>query len=431
VTNIVKSNDDRNKAAPLKDESQAAEDGPLKEMPATGDKGPVDTTINEGPGKVGGPLKVADGPVRDGTQAMQYLKLAPNVKMEGMNPALKQQLLAMIQEYGERTGKSVTLNAAVRDTAEQEKLFRQNPKKAARPGTSLHEYGLAVDANSGDLDAMDELGLMRKYGFTRPVGGEPWHAEAAGIQTNIKLAKNDPSFASQAIGASLNKGGGGVGSIRGTPLGKRDTMFAMGQMGVSAQKVADKGTGETDKDKVASLAGGAALVSANDAPPAPKPVSAAVPIAAPVAMKTPVQVAANDAPKAAAKATTVQTAYQQSDKYNAAAKMPDMEAKPKEETTGADTKSSGPYAEVKDRVTKVARQEGVPPQEMLTFAATESGLNPNARAPVGTSAGLFGFTKASWGQQVQEVGPRMSSNPQRYRRSLGLLQDQQAIHQFG
>jgi len=404
VAQVVKSNEDRNKAAP-RDESQSAEDGPLREKPATGEKGPVDKTINEGPSKLGGPLKVADGPVRDGSQAMQYLKMGDGVKLDGMNPAMKQQLLAMIQEYGERTGKSVTMNAAVRDTAEQEKLFRQNPKKAARPGTSLHEYGLAVDMNSGDLDAMDDLGLMRKYGFTRPVGGEPWHTEAAGIQGNLKLAKNDPNFASQAVGASINKGGGGVGSIRGTPLGKRDTMFAVAQMGLTGQTVKDDG--KSDKDKVAELAQGPNVSGANEPVTAPKPVAAVA------AIKPPMQTAANAPSVGVKQASSVQASYQQSDKYNAAAKMPDMEARPKDVATAGDDKQSGPYGDVKDKVTKVARQEGVPPNDLLTYAAVESSLNPNARSTVGTSEGLFGFTNASWNQQVQVAGPRMGPNPRR------------------
>jgi len=38
-------------------------------------------------------------------------------------------------------------------------------------------YGLAIDINSPDANKAIELGLMAKYGFTRPVRGETWHVE--------------------------------------------------------------------------------------------------------------------------------------------------------------------------------------------------------------------------------------------------------------
>ena len=73
-----------------------------------------------------------------------------------------------------------------------------------------------MDINSADLDAMDKMGLLRKYGFTRPVAKEPWHIEPIGINSPELLAavKKDPSVAKTAIEAGIGRGGGGIGDTQ-------------------------------------------------------------------------------------------------------------------------------------------------------------------------------------------------------------------------
>lgn len=129
----------------------------------------------------------------------------------GLNPTLKSLLLRMAKEYYDKTGKSITLNSGFRSTSEQRRLRARYGNKAARPGYSTHEFGLAVDINTDVLNELDSMGLMQKYGLTRPIGKETWHVEPAGIQANVHKAKHNDEFASQLILGSLGKGGDGWG----------------------------------------------------------------------------------------------------------------------------------------------------------------------------------------------------------------------------
>jgi hypothetical protein len=170
---------------------------------------------------------------KDGSDGMKYRRYAGRKPShwELVNPYLRRNFMGMIQEYGEKTGKTVTVNSDYRTYAEQEDSYKRGG--AAKPGHSLHEKGLAIDVNSADLDALEAAGLMRKYGFTRPVGGENWHIEAAGIQDDYQRAKIDPAFADSRIQASLNKGGGGWGILPGKKALSRDIPYAKSLWGES------------------------------------------------------------------------------------------------------------------------------------------------------------------------------------------------------
>lgn len=86
----------------------------------------------------------------------------------------------MISEYG----KPVQVNAAHRNNEEQQSLYdkwvaggRQgNP--VAKPGASKHNIGRALDLNSQQVNELDKMGLLSKYGFNR-VAGDPPHIEMA------------------------------------------------------------------------------------------------------------------------------------------------------------------------------------------------------------------------------------------------------------
>jgi len=79
-------------------------------------------------------------------------------------------------------GITIKLNSAFRTMAKQTQLYRDYligfGNKAARPGRSNHQAGLAVDVNYRDRGVVD---WMRKnagrFGFYETVSGEPWHWE--------------------------------------------------------------------------------------------------------------------------------------------------------------------------------------------------------------------------------------------------------------
>lgn len=74
---------------------------------------------------------------------------------------------------------------AFRDHEVQKRLKRKRPRKAALPGHSLHEAGLAVDINNCTKKVRHKKIKTETYrwlkvnaprfGFIQPVPNEPWH----------------------------------------------------------------------------------------------------------------------------------------------------------------------------------------------------------------------------------------------------------------
>ena len=114
--------------------------------------------------------------------------------LEGVNADLATAVQKATAEYQSVTGKSATITSSVRDYEKQKKLYdawiaggkKGNP--VAAPGTSRHETGMAVDINSEAANYMDQAGILKKYGLTRPVAGDAPHVELAGARSN-----NSPS----------------------------------------------------------------------------------------------------------------------------------------------------------------------------------------------------------------------------------------------
>lgn len=113
--------------------------------------------------------------------AGKLFRVGSGVTLDGVQPGMQQNFVAMAQEYKDRGGKgNIQINSAFRTPEEQARLYAQDPKKAAPPGKSTHGLGLAIDINSREANELDSMGLLSKYGFSRPVKGEAWHLQAAG-----------------------------------------------------------------------------------------------------------------------------------------------------------------------------------------------------------------------------------------------------------
>lgn len=317
------------------------------------------------PGKV----VTAGGALRDGSSGDQYIKLKPGVSLNNLKPELMANFKGMAQEFGELTGESVVVNSGSRTKEQQEALFRKDPSKAAKPGRSLHEFGLALDVDSKILEKMEQMGLMRKYGFTRPVGGEPWHTEPAGIQVNIPLAKQDSSFAAKAIESSLNKGGGGAATNSSVALGKRNTNLALATMG-------SKATVENNKPVQESLNENKQTTLANK-------------------------------PNANKLENTTPAANDDSIKPNLAL----VSNNPKETGGGGKPVAIQGKEGVKEAIAEGAKKTGNDPDVLTTFAGLESGLNPNAKAKTSSASGLFQFTKGTWKEMTGKYGSKYGIDP--------------------
>lgn len=135
----------------------------------------------------------------------KYIQLKDsNIDLDGLDPAIKKRLAAVGYEYFNATGKKIQINSAFRDPKEQAELFaKYGSPRAARPGKSKHEVGLAFDMNSSDANKAVSMGLFQKYGFHRPImPSEPWHVEAVEARGG---APDNPAAPGQAVLVS-NKG---------------------------------------------------------------------------------------------------------------------------------------------------------------------------------------------------------------------------------
>lgn len=92
--------------------------------------------------------------------------------------------VAQLYEYGKSQGIDFTITSGLRTREEQQKLYNQyGPSRAAKPGTSRHESGMAIDIGGCSEEQKSVLGK-----YWKSIGGvwggdwgsgttirEPWH----------------------------------------------------------------------------------------------------------------------------------------------------------------------------------------------------------------------------------------------------------------
>ena len=357
-------------------------------------------------------IPMADGELLPGDSGTQFIKTEKGTNLDGLNPLMLKNLAGMAEEYNQKTGKIININDAVRDRAEQQRLYDTLPKgKAAKPGNSLHEFGLAFDADRGILNELEQLGLMKKYGFTRPVGQEPWHAEPAGIQKNIKLARESSEAAAVMVAQSPGRGGGGYGTDPGAAKYRRNHETAMALLNAPGKAAnpteADKSTdatqlassgpsATTNKEQklpevkdVAKQTGDTATASTGDA----SVTSKAQQVPASVDSKRPV-LAENTGTQPTVKA-----------------KAPEGEGDGVQPRAGGNTKTVQIDGSVTEVLEQAAGKAGIDPNALKVVAAVESGLNPNAKAKTSSASGLMQFIKSTWRSMLERFGPKYGLDP--------------------
>ena len=104
--------------------------------------------------------------------------------ISGINQSLAGAIKSAATEFMAVSGKPITVTSAVRSPEEQQKLyddFQAGKAKypVAPPGKSKHDRGEAVDIDSSTANALDQMGLLAKYGLSRPVPKDPVHIELA------------------------------------------------------------------------------------------------------------------------------------------------------------------------------------------------------------------------------------------------------------
>src|SRR5688500_2644821 len=136
--------------------------------------------------------------------------------IEGMREPLRSIVKKIIEESGGRV--NVTPIGGFRTRAEQEEAYAdylRGGNLAAKPGTSAHEHGMAVDFG-GDLALAKQLAT--KYGLVNSVAGAPWHFTLGGGQNYDR----DPDFENAyGIQYNLNYQGAGVAATPESVLANR------------------------------------------------------------------------------------------------------------------------------------------------------------------------------------------------------------------
>lgn len=106
-----------------------------------------------------------------------------------LKPEFKTRILQAAAAFKEVTGKKLVITSAYRDIKKQTELWNKSDKTGrtvARPGSSMHNWGLAIDlggssgvdrgqGNQGDILA--KSGILAKFKLWRPMSYEPWHIE--------------------------------------------------------------------------------------------------------------------------------------------------------------------------------------------------------------------------------------------------------------
>jgi hypothetical protein len=390
--------------------------------------------------KITGKIPTAVGKLADPNQGDQFITVKSDTSLNNMNPLVLKYFKAMAAEYGQKTGKKILVNEGFRTRAQQAALRKKYGSRAAPPGTSLHEFGLALDVNTVIVDELEKLGLMRKYGFTRPVKNETWHMEPAGIQTDHRRARTDTSWANERITASLGRGGGGWGLVKASKKDPgRNIALAKKLLGAehssfvevteeAGSQASDQGPTEpltnenqvasdtntttgTDAGSVASTtgtdAGGIASTTGIDAVNSissggSSPVDSGMTAGETILAKVTNNVSAESSPLGG----TGEEVKSESD--NQAGNIAS--------TTDTPTSFTGKNADIKNIIAKGAKMAGMDPNVMLAFAAIESDLNPKAKAPTSSATGLFQFLDGTWKEVLRKYGKKynLSANASRY-----------------
>jgi len=106
----------------------------------------------------------------------------------GLNDRLRQRVIQAAVEYNQATGDRLQINSALRSRQDQERLYQESvaagrPGRGptgmpiARPGTSPHEQGLAVDIQN--YQNPQALAALNRAGLYNRVAGDPVHFHMA------------------------------------------------------------------------------------------------------------------------------------------------------------------------------------------------------------------------------------------------------------
>lgn len=149
--------------------------------------------------------------------------------LQGLNQDFADKFKAAAAEYKTITGKDIQVTSGLRDSAKQAELYKaykegRSKFPAAPPGTSMHEHGRAVDVDLNSANELARLGLLQKYGLSRPVANDPIHIQGAsgfrgmlsgpmsGYRPNVLMHGNE-QLSITPVGRSKADSGSSIGNM--------------------------------------------------------------------------------------------------------------------------------------------------------------------------------------------------------------------------
>ena len=128
------------------------------------------------------------GPIGDVSKLLTFAGKSGTLEtFKELDSGLQKAVTSAAEEYNKSTGQKIQVNSAKRDSADQKRLWDESveagrpgwgPKgmQIARPGTSKHERGAAIDIQQYNDPVA--VGLMNKYGMKQTVmPKDPVHFE--------------------------------------------------------------------------------------------------------------------------------------------------------------------------------------------------------------------------------------------------------------
>lgn len=139
-------------------------------------------SLAKGPSDMG-----STGPVGDVSKSLVFAGRSGTLEtFKGLDSGIQKAVASAAEEYQKTTGRKIQVNSAKRDSADQKRLWDESVQAGrpgrgpagmaiARPGTSKHEKGNAIDIQQ--FSDPTAVGLMNKYGMKQTVPGDPVHFE--------------------------------------------------------------------------------------------------------------------------------------------------------------------------------------------------------------------------------------------------------------
>lgn len=172
--------------------------------------------IKKGAKAIGRGIASGVGTVTKAIGTMLGFRPMAGVNLAHINPQVMDPFKAMAAEYTQKTGKVIPVTSGWRSSSKQAALYQERAGRGvAKPGLSMHEYGWAMDIDSRSANELDSLGLLNKYGFTRPYLNKPglkeaWHIEPSAIQGNRQAIRDQYAGMRTMVG----DGEGAIGKVK-------------------------------------------------------------------------------------------------------------------------------------------------------------------------------------------------------------------------